>query len=311
MLDPPVSISLAPDDLAVADRLPGAVELKFSWDHRDLLIGERDLDAHLDEAGVDAHRIASVHLPPGTETRGDDVGMALTSQNRGTIVDFVHSQLSRLAAATLVAHPPKRVEYGEAIPLFSTLLDCTNRHISVENTAVESPWYTPEDLGFLASLVRRYRPLSELRLTVDSAHLPQAGARRGLDSENVETIRARVGRSVPAAAHDFETDLEDRLPEEWPPADGDSPYLPLLKALRFGGRAVESVHLNDPTTDDVPRFDAHDEDPVLDRALAALADCDAQVVLEPSDDLLADPEELRRRAAALRERLTDAGEARR
>ncbi|MFC7081276.1 hypothetical protein [Halorussus caseinilyticus] len=175
MLDPPIAVSLPPDRLSVAARVPGAVELKFSWDHRDLLVGESDLDARLDASGVEAHRIASVHLPPGTETRGDEVGMALTAANRGTIVDFVHGQLDRLRAATLVAHPPKKSGYDDAIPLLSNLLELTNREISVENTAVESPWHTPEDLGFVASLARRYRPLSDLRLTVDSAHLPAKG----------------------------------------------------------------------------------------------------------------------------------------
>ncbi|MFC7081277.1 hypothetical protein [Halorussus caseinilyticus] len=74
----------------------------------------------------------------------------------------------------------------------------------------------------------------------------------------------------------------------------------------MGGRAVGSVHLNDPTTDGVPRFDAHHEDPVLDRALATVPDLGAQVVVEPSADLLADSDELRRRVTALRDRMADA-----
>ncbi|USZ69233.1 hypothetical protein NGM10_05695 [Halorussus salilacus] len=302
MLDSPLSVSLPPEELSVARRVPGGVELKFSWRHRDLLVGERDLDALLDDAGVDAERIATVHLPPGTETRGGNVGMALTRANRGAIATFVHSQLSCLPAADLVAHPPKRAGYGESIPVLASLLDITDRTIAVENTSAESAWYAPEDLGFVAVLAERYEPLSDLRLTVDSAHLPRDG-RPGVTPERVDAIRERLGPDVPAVALDFERELRDRLPDEWDPSVVESPYFPLLASVHLAGQAVRSVHLNDPRDDGVPRLDPHADDPALDRALAALADRGADVVVEPDAGLREQPEELRARVTALRDRM--------
>lgn len=298
MSSAPVAVSLPPDRLAVAQSLPADVELKFSWEDDELLLCERDLRAVLSAQRLDPSRVASAHLPPGTETRGRDVGMALTPANRGAIVDFVHSQLGSLPGVPLVAHPPKRLEHGEFVRLLRSLLDATGRRISVENAPVESAWYRPEQLAFFARLARAPGPLDGLRLTVDSAHLPSDVAPLSAYDERV--VAALPPEAPPGFAvgdGSFEGFLSRRL-DGVPDAALDapeSPYAPLAKTLSLLGDAVQSVHLNDPTTDAVPDPGGHGSHPVLEAALSLLAAAGGQVVLEPGGDLLDDPRELRER----------------
>lgn len=294
----PVAVSLPPGRLAVARSLPSDVELKFSWEDDELLLGERDLRTSLSAQRLDPSRVASVHLPPGTETRGRDVGMALTPANRGPIVDFVHDQLGSLPDVPLVAHPPKRFEHGEFARLLQSLLDATERRISVENAPVESAWYHPEQMAFFARLAAARGPLDGLRFTVDSAHLPRDVAPlSAYDERVVAALPPEAPPGFAVGGGSFEAFLSRRL-ERVPHAAleaPESPYAPLAKTLSLVGDAVRSVHLNDPTTDDVPDLSGHGDHPVLRAALSVLDAGGGQVVLEPGSDLLDDPRELRER----------------
>jgi hypothetical protein len=238
-------LSLSPDKLDVAHGRDHGIELKFDWEHRDLLLGDRSLAACIDEAGIDPDRIASVHVPPGTETRGDEVGMALTPANRGTIVDFVHDQLDVVPEAYLTAHPPKDFEYVAQLELIAEIASVTGREISVENTSVESDWYSPEAMAFIAYVTNHVDRFDDIYLTIDSGHLPTENPQHcqvplDVDEAAIEELRSRIERSGYEFPDDFEESLRDRFEDRESELLGDSDrgnqaeridseFLPLLK----------------------------------------------------------------------------------
>lgn len=318
MTDSDLALSVRPDRLStVSDREVG-IELKFDWEHGDLLRCERDLGAVLDGAGVDPSRVRSVHLPPGLEPRGDGVRMAVTRENRGAILDFVHGQLGAVPDAYLVAHPPKSFDYAAQFDLLASITASTGRALSIENTPDPSDWHTPEAMAFLAHRAATDPRLSDLWLTVDSAHLPrQAGGDAGTgkprgsdplapDPGAVDAVERKARAEVPGI--DDRTDpfegVGERLPADAPALRAavrdrpvDREYLPLLKTLLLCGDRVRGVHLNDPHTDTVPDVDPHREYPVL---ATCLDRHDGTVVFE-AGDLWADPAALFDRIDRFRE----------
>jgi hypothetical protein len=268
-------VSLPPEKLELAEQLDVSVELKFDWEHRSLLLGDRDLGSTLDVTDIAPDRIRSIHLPPGIETHGDKVGMAITEANRGVITDFVYKQLDATPAAYLTAHPPKKFEYVDQLQLIAELLELTDRSLAIENLPADCRWHTSEALAFFAHAGREYDRLSAFCLTIDSAHLPSSPAGtslRELDEtwgEEIETGLAAEGRSLPSA---FRTDTEQRL------ADRANRYLPdvflsdldesqtsrwtsFAQVIFMTADRVRSVHLNDPANDSIPVLDSHDDSP--------------------------------------------------
>lgn len=300
-------VSLPPELLGLARRRAYSIELKFDWEHREILSGERDLAHVVAEHGIDPDRIRTVHLPPGTRRRGDRIGMAITPANRGAIVEFVHEQLAAIPDATLVAHPPKSFQYGELLSLIEELCSITDRELAIENAAVESDWYSPEQIAFFAVAADADPALDGLGLTIDSAHLPRSTTESpAVDPTAIETLEARLREEGFELSPVYEQRVLDRSPPEWWPSGvtaGD-PYAPLLTTLWLCGDRVRTVHLNDPETDGVPVPDPHDEQPGLDAALARFRATEVVPVIEPGP-LLDEPKTLHERVDAVRAALDE------
>jgi hypothetical protein len=154
-------VSLSPDYLELASRFDANIELKFDWEHSNILSGERSLSGVLETAGVEPSRVRSVHLPPGTTHRH---GMTVTQENRGKIIDFVHSQMDAVPEAYLTAHPPKQFEYREQMRLLAELTSLTDREISIENLPDECQWHSIPELAYYAYLGRETGRLKEFWL---------------------------------------------------------------------------------------------------------------------------------------------------
>lgn len=312
-------LSLPPERLSIAAAREYGIELKFDWEHRDVLTGETNLGDVLADAGIDPGRVGSVHLPPGTERRGDRIGMAVTSSTRSAIVDFVYEQLEVVPDATIVAHPPKRFQYAELLGVIEGLLTATGREFAIENAAVESNWYRPEELAFFAVAADEEPTLDGLRLTVDSAHLPapRSGGRSLESNRNslepdpdaIETLASRLREEGYALPNAYRERVVDRSPPEDPltALDRADPYAPLVRTLWLCGDRVRIVHLNDPVTDGVPEVDQHGgsdrhsqygDRTGRDAVFEFIRGRDLALTLEPGD-LLHSPTDLHRRFDAL------------
>lgn len=280
-----VSVSCRPEQLSQVRSCDFDIELKFDWEHEELLRGERSLEGFFEEKDMDPGRVGSVHLPPGLGRGGGGVEMALTERNRGTINRFVHDQLGFVPEAYIVAHPPKDFEYTEQLHLISSLLEVTGREFAVENTSVESDWFTPEAIAFFAFVGAEYDRLDGLYLTLDSAHLPQEGG-LGVDDSVVDELESRLDDVGLPAGFREELDrgldrVESYLPGDLSREDAStSPYYPLLKTLRLAGGRVKEVHLNDPVTDGVPDLGSQDR-PLLDPVLRCMDEFGVSVTVEP------------------------------
>ena len=307
-------VSLPPDQLSLAAHREYGIELKFDWEHHDLLAGETNLGEVIADAGIDPDRIQSIHLPPGLERRGDRIGMAVTRSNRAAIVEFVHEQLGVVPDAVLVAHTPKRFEYADLLDVIEGILAATDRRLTIENAAVESRWYRPEEIAFFAIAAESNPALDNLGLTVDSAHLPSPSVDASpfeLDEEALETLENRLRDEGYALPEAYVEQVVNRSP---PDSDhwlvetnelrSEDPYAPLLKTLWLCNDRVWNVHLNDPQTDDVPRPDSRGvrtgtgSQVGLHTTLDQLRCHEATVVLEPGP-LLGSPTDLHERVDLL------------
>lgn len=294
-------VSLAPEALDVAARFDANVELKFDWEDDAILAGQRPLSAVINDAGISPSRIRTVHIPPGITHRH---GMAVTPENRGTIVDFVHSQLESVSNASLTAHPPKEFDYRELLHLLAELPSLTDRKISIENLPVDCQWHTIPALAYYAHLSREIDQLDEFRLTIDTAHLPERPRRpnsvRPLGDSWAEELVASLAAqdlSLPAGFVDeCETRLKNSVDEYVPSGalsvDRMDRWTPFAQTVFLIADRIESVHLNDPRTDDVPLMPSYDSEPLLKCALDCLQDHDVSIVLEPSEGRLEEIPEL-------------------
>lgn len=149
-------------------------------------------------ARVGQDRIWSVDLPPGIGRNRCDVEMALTERNRGTITKFVYDQLDVVPNAHLVVHPLKAFAYADHLELIASVLELTGRELAVENTSVETDWYTPDAIAFFgyAGQVRSSRrALTHGRyvtpsLTIDTPHLPAPDTEMYVDKPDPEVMAA-------------------------------------------------------------------------------------------------------------------------
>lgn len=299
-------VSLSPERLPVAQRFDAGVELKFDWEHREILRGDRDLEAVIADQGVPPDRIRSVHLPPGTT---DAAGMTVTGANRGSILTFVHEQAGAVPDAHLTGHPPKRFDYAEYFGFLTELLDSIAHPVTLENLPDECPLRTAADIAYFAHAGRATDRLDDLYLTVDSAHFarqdPPTSSVRTIPETQWDRLREGVatdGRELPP---EFRRRSERRLADnadEYLPgrADGDgSRWTPFARSVFVAADRTRSVHLNDPATDRPPLLGNHTLDPVLGGALDCVLDNGGCVVLEPGS---LPPSDVRNRVAALHER---------
>lgn len=268
--------------LEQAAALPYPVEIKLNWEDHAVLIGEQGFDEVLAEADVAPKQVASVHLPPGTETRGRDVGMALTAANTRQITEFVFSQLDVVPDADLTVHPPKQEAYSQFLQRAAELSEVTGRCLSMENMSVESYVYTPEDLAFIGCVTEHYEPAQNVFLTVDTAHLP---AVTGLepDADRLQAVADRVNTDGCELVPELGMRLEEFLQsdEVVPSVEQRDPWLPTLQTLVLTGSRVSSLHFNDPVTDGVPELEAGHISPVLETVFEYVRRHEICVVLEP------------------------------
>ncbi len=295
-----VLVSVTPDELDVASQYDFDVELDLDWGHERLLTGKDSLIERLAAYDVAPEQVKSIHLPPGTRTRGSRVGMAATPANRGAVGDFVHGQLGEFDDPFLVMHPDKDLSYTEQLPLLATYTDITGHDIAIENTASADHWRTPEDLAFYAWAAEERPELDRLHLTVDSAHFPSASREAdGYDHDAADHVCTALGDAYSDVADDYLSFLEERAPDGVEVAAGD-PYQPLARTLALAGDRVQSVHFNDPETNNLPRLRSRHEDGGAYAAVEAMAEHDVYTVLKP-DALLDDPQRLSTRRDAVAE----------
>ena len=282
-------VSCRPEQLPRVKGQEFGVELKFDWEHEELLRGGRGLDDLFGESGLDPGRVESVHLPPGLG-RGSDVEMALTERNRGAITSFVHDQMGVVPEAYLVVHPPKSFDYVSQLELIASVLEISNRDFAVENTSVESDWFFPEQAAFFGFAASRFDRLDGLYLTLDTAHLPQ-NTGVGVDDAEVDELESRLSGSGFGLPEEFRDELGRRVEgvEQYLPEDVDLesaselPYFPALKTLCMAGSSAREIHLNDPVSDEVPDIGGVDSRPLLRPLLECAGDLGVSVAVEPEE----------------------------
>ncbi|MFB6145443.1 MAG: hypothetical protein ABEJ99_02965 [Candidatus Nanohaloarchaea archaeon] len=221
-----LAISLTPDQLELVAGTDTNIELKL--DREDLQPGgalfETRVTELLDDNDLESDNIASVHLPPGFKNTG---GMTAEKGNVGRIIDFSHEQMTGLSNQFMVTHPPKDFNYSDQIYLLSDLSSLSKHDISIENTSAESNWYTPEEIGFFGYASSIKGELSNIFLTIDSAHLPQEDyihRNFSVNGDNFYTPKGKLGKIIeesgaPLSAifeidYDAAEELNDRFREE-------------------------------------------------------------------------------------------------
>jgi len=291
-------VSLSPDYLELASRFDANIELKFDWEHNEILSGEKSLSGVLEAAGVEPSCVRSVHLPPGRKHRH---GMAVTQENKGSIIDFVHAQMDAVPEAYLTAHPPKQFDYGEQMRLFDELTSLTNRELSIENLPDECQWHSIQELAYYAYLSREASRLDDFWVTVDSAHLPERPRRpeavRSLPESWADELAESLGEQDMSIPEGFVKDCKQRIErraEEYIPDSvlsevRSSRWAPFAQTVLLAADRIKSIHLNDPRTDSIPVTEPHNSEPLFECALDCALDNEAYIVLKTSD---VGPEEL-------------------
>ena len=285
-------VSQPPDELHTFSGSETCLELKLSWQHEAILRGERSLENVLTEQQIPTARIPSVHLPPGINRGSDSVRMALSRHNRGAITSFVHEQLDVLPEARLVVHPPRKFVHEEQLELIASMSTSFRRTFAIENLPDSSDWHSLASIAFFAYAGRKYDRLSQLGLTIDTAHLPSLESNpvvSGIANAGLDRLESRLieaGLSIPP---EFTEDVEYRLSqlaEELPPgfttADlQQTSFGPSVVSLVLAGDRVSEIHLNDPVTDELPVLEGHDSRPLFGTVLRLAKANDADIVLEP------------------------------
>lgn len=307
LTDDRLLLSVPASRLDITSAFDYRVELKFDWEDYEILSGERGLPDALDDAAVDPTRVISVHLPPGVRTRGRAIGMAATDANLGTIVDFVHDQLSELPHAFLVMHPPRKFDYGDQLTLLSKLCDLTGHEISIENPPDDSFWYTPEDIAFFGFVGATYPDWENLYVTIDSAHLPTARSPDDpIDRDAISDLVCRLeglqGLDVASLEKAYTGHLAGNVAEFRPEGidrlENDA-WTPLLNALLLTADRTKSVHFNDPVEDGIPDLAGHRGQSTLEVIREIARNEDIYLVLEPDREMFDRPDELSRRVDAV------------
>lgn len=167
------------------------------------------------------------------------------------------------------------------------------RTFAIENLPDASDWHSLASLAFFAYVGREHYRLSQLRLTIDTAHLPPLTTdpiHSGLDGSGLTRLKSRLsdaGLSLPSAFFDDIKIRLSQLPEMLPAGHTtadlqESPFGSTVTALVLAGDRTSEIHLNDPITDGLPILEGHDQRPLLRTVLDLAEAYGADIVLEPS-----------------------------
>lgn len=285
-------VSRSPNELHTFSESDTLIELKLSWEHEAILRGEVSLEHVLQDQHIPPARIPSVHLPPGIARGSDGVRMALAQQNRGAITAFVHEQLHVLPEARLIVHPPRKFDHDEQLELIASMSTEFGRTVAVENLPDRSDWHSLASIAFFAYAGREYDRLSQLELTIDTAHLPPLESDPidfALDGAGVDRLASRLSEAGLSIPSEFFEDAECRLSKvtEVLPAGftitdlQQTPLGPAVISLILAGDRTSEIHLNDPVTDELPVLEGHDRRPLFGTVLGLAKANDVDIVLEP------------------------------
>jgi hypothetical protein len=277
-----VYISTPPENLRAVAAVGDGVEVKLDWEHAAELSAESTLTDRCREQGVSPERVASVHLPPGTNRR---YGMSLAPGNVGTIVEFVRSAFGTgVSPRWLTVHSARCFELRDHLERLATVPNLAGYPIAVENTPDASQFHAPEALALFALLTERIDRLGDAYLLVDTAHVDQDRRVPGVADAEIDRALAGLDPETATRITDevrtFLTESTAGCDDSIPPGD---PWRPALTALSaVGGDRVRAVHLNDPVADGLPDV-GHDATAGLRAVLGFCRTHDVAVVLEPGD----------------------------
>lgn len=300
MTRPPVLVSAPPDDLTGAARAADGIEVKLDWEHAARLSSERRLADVCETQGVEVDRLVSVHLPPGTNRAH---GMSVAPGNTGAVIEFTHSAFGdAVDPEWLTVHTARRFDYREHVERLGTITDVTGYRLAVENTPDDSHYHDPEGLALFGFLTERVDRLSDTYVLVDTAHVPDDRRSFAVDEHTLDSVFGQVGDE---RRRRIESEFRDRLEGSVADIDRDlprdDPWRPAILVLySTGGDRIRAVHLNDPTTDGLPRI-GHAGTDGLDVVLRFCHRHDVPIVLEPG---LAGESEIRETIRGLQERLS-------
>jgi len=278
-----VLLSLRPDKLQIAQQVDAGVELKLDREDADLVTGDRDLAAFLNEYDMPQEQLVSVHPPPGT--RGRQTDTTVTRDNVGNVIRFNDTQLQAVTPEFVVLHTDRRIDVRDHLFTLQEMAASLDVPLAVENPPGKSYWKTPEDHAFFAYTATTAD--TPWYLTVDTYHLDDSLPSGFVDEGALEGVVERAtddGLSEDAMERfrEYVTARAAEAPISDIDAVRDDPWLPTLRTLVLAGDQVQSLHFNDPDDDGVPDL-THVDSPVLDMVFDWVARHDINLVLEPDE----------------------------
>lgn len=219
--NPRIGVSLPLDKLPLAQHLPTPIELKLNWEDYPVLSGDRSLQSVCSHHDINADDVVTIHLPPGTTTRGREIGMAATRENVGTVKAFVATQLDPwLPTVPLVLHPAKQVNLDQYLPVLQQYHAVTRHPIRIETPSAERA--TLHTVNGVRQFCQRVadRDVTGVKLVIDTAHI--AEEQNGWEA--TETVLGACGDII-AELH-LNDPVTDGLPHDW-----DAPALKTVMAL--------------------------------------------------------------------------------
>lgn len=256
----PLVLSTAIENLSHAASLADGVEIKLDWKHAELLSRDDTLSDRCRVEEVPPESITSVHLPPGTS---QPQGMSVAPGNVGDISDFVHRAFGEtIDPRWLTVHTARQFDYRENVDRLSTITEVGGFPLAVENTTDASCYHTPEDLAALAFLSEQIPRLDDVSILLDTVHVSMERRALTVDDTAFESVLERVDPQLrDQMSEPFQQFLQANVEENKknpdlvvePPSE-ESPWRPVFVTLALvGGSRIQALHLNDPTTDGLPK----------------------------------------------------------
>ena len=183
-----VLLSLRPDKLQIAQQVDAGVELKLDREDADLVIGDRDLAAFLDEHDMPQEQLVSVHPPPGT--RGRQTDTTVTQDNVGNVIRFNDTQLQAVTPEFVVLHTDRRIDVRDHLFTLQEMAASLDVRLVVENPPGKSYWATPEDHAFFAYTATTAD--TPWYLTVDTHHLDDDLPTGFVDEDDLDGMMERA-----------------------------------------------------------------------------------------------------------------------
>ncbi len=256
----PLILSTSIESLSHAANLADGVEIKLDWKHAESLSRDDTIEDRCSVERVPPESITSIHLPPGTS---QPQGMSVAPGNVGDIIDFVHRTFGEtINPRWLTVHTTRRFDYREHIDRLATVTEVSGFPLAVENTPDDSCYYTPEDIAALAFLSEQNPRLNDVSILIDTAHVPMDRRALTVDDTSFESVLERVDpQRRDQLSESFQQFLQANVEENKknldlgvaPPSE-ESPWRPVFVTLALvGGSRIQALHLNDPTTDGLPK----------------------------------------------------------